>query len=46
LIWAIGQAIPVLSRDTDDFEDLHELIVAAGGHHPGLLLGFFRVQSA
>jgi predicted nuclease of predicted toxin-antitoxin system len=41
LIWAIGQAIPVLSRDTDDFEDLHDLIMAAGDHHHGLLLVYF-----
>jgi hypothetical protein len=41
LIWAIGQAIPVLTRDTKDFRDLHELIVLAGGHHPGLLLVYF-----
>jgi predicted nuclease of predicted toxin-antitoxin system len=38
LIWAIGQSLPVLTRDTDDFEDLHDLIMAAGGHHPGLMI--------
>jgi predicted nuclease of predicted toxin-antitoxin system len=37
LIWAIGQGLPVLTRDSKDFEDLHDLVVAAGGHHPGLL---------
>jgi predicted nuclease of predicted toxin-antitoxin system len=41
LIWAIGQALPVLTRVTKDFRDLHELIVVAGGHHPGLLLVYF-----
>jgi hypothetical protein len=41
LIWAIGQALPVLTRDTHDFRDLHELIRVAGGHHPGLLLVYF-----
>jgi hypothetical protein len=41
LIWAIGHALPVLTRNTDDFEDLHELIMAAGGHHPGLILIYF-----
>jgi predicted nuclease of predicted toxin-antitoxin system len=38
LIWAIAHALPVLTRDIDDFEDLHDLITAAGGHHPGLLV--------
>lgn len=31
LIWAIGQGLPVLTRDADDFQDLHDLIMAAGG---------------
>ena len=38
LIWAIAQALPVLTRDSEDFEDLHDLIMAAGGHHPGMLV--------
>ena len=38
LIWAIAQAVPVLTRDSVDFTDLHDLIMAAGGHHSGLLL--------
>ena len=38
LIWAIAQALPVLTRDSEDFEDLHDLIMAAGGHHPGVLV--------
>jgi predicted nuclease of predicted toxin-antitoxin system len=38
LIWAIGQALPVLTRDSQDFEDLHDLVMAAGGHHPGMLV--------
>jgi predicted nuclease of predicted toxin-antitoxin system len=37
LIWAIGQGLSVLTRDADDFEALHDLIMAAGGHHPGVL---------
>ncbi len=28
-IWAITQALPVLTRDSEDFEDLHDLIMAA-----------------
>jgi predicted nuclease of predicted toxin-antitoxin system len=38
LIWAIAQALPVLTRDSEDFTDLHDLLMAAGGHHPGILL--------
>lgn len=28
----------LFSSNHDDFEDLHELIVVAGGHHPGILV--------
>jgi len=38
LIFAIAQAPPVLTRDSDDFEDLHHLVMAAVGHHPGILI--------
>jgi predicted nuclease of predicted toxin-antitoxin system len=38
LIWAITQALPVLTRDSEDFTDLHDLLMAAGGHHPGILV--------
>jgi predicted nuclease of predicted toxin-antitoxin system len=38
LSWAIVQALPVLTRDSEDFTDLHDLIMAAGGHHPGMLV--------
>jgi len=38
LICAIAQALPVLTQDSEDFEDLHDLIMAAGGHHPGMLV--------
>jgi hypothetical protein len=38
LIWAISQALPVLTRDAEDFTELHDLIMAAGGHHPGILI--------
>jgi predicted nuclease of predicted toxin-antitoxin system len=37
LLWAIAQALPVLTRDSEDFTDLHDPVIAAGGHHPGLL---------
>ena len=32
LTYAIAQALPVLTQDYDDFEDLHDLIIAAAGH--------------
>jgi len=35
LIFAIAQALPVLTRDSEDFVDLHDLVTAAVGHHPG-----------
>lgn len=35
---AIAQALPVLTRDAEDFTDLHDLIMTAGGHHPGVLI--------
>jgi predicted nuclease of predicted toxin-antitoxin system len=38
LIWAINRGLPVLTRDSEDFEALHDLIIAAGGHHPGMLI--------
>jgi hypothetical protein len=38
LIWAIARALPVLTRDSEDLEDLHDLIMAAGGHHPRILV--------
>ncbi|MDR3635893.1 MAG: DUF5615 family PIN-like protein [Isosphaeraceae bacterium] len=38
LMWAIGAGRPVLTRDSDDFIDLHDLVLASGGHHQGLLI--------
>jgi predicted nuclease of predicted toxin-antitoxin system len=37
LTWAVSQDRLVLTQDHDDFTDLHELILACGGHHPGIL---------
>ncbi len=37
LTWAVGQDRLVLTQDHDDFADLHELILACRGHHPGIL---------
>jgi predicted nuclease of predicted toxin-antitoxin system len=36
--FAITQDLPVLTRDSEDFEDLHDLIMTAAGHHPGILI--------
>jgi hypothetical protein len=38
LIFSIAQGFPVLTRDSDDFEDLHDLVIAAAGHHAGILI--------
>ena len=38
LAWAVGQNRPVLTRDHGDFGDLHDLVLACGGHHPGMLV--------
>ena len=38
LAWAVAQDRPVLTRDHEDFADLHDLVVAVGGHHPGILV--------
>lgn len=38
LAWAITQALPVMTRDAEDFTGLHDLIVIAGGHHQGILV--------
>jgi predicted nuclease of predicted toxin-antitoxin system len=38
LIYSIAQALPVLTQDSEDFEDLHDLVVAAAGHHAGILI--------
>jgi hypothetical protein len=38
LVWAVAQGLPVLTRDHEDFADLHDLILAVGGHHPGILV--------
>jgi len=27
-----------LTKDRDDFQDLHQLVLASGGHHPGIIV--------
>jgi predicted nuclease of predicted toxin-antitoxin system len=38
LAWAVAQDRPVLTRDHEDFAGLHDLVLAVGGHHPGILV--------
>ena len=38
LVFSIAESVPVLTRDSDDFEDLHDLVIAAAGHHAGILI--------
>ena len=35
---AIGQGRLVLTRDYEDYADLHDLVIASGGRHPGILI--------
>ena len=35
---AVQQNLVLLTRNHDDFEDLHLLVQATGGKHPGLLI--------
>ena len=35
---AITTGRALLSRNHDDFEELHDLVRAAGGNHPGILI--------
>ncbi len=37
LAWAVAEDRAVLTRDHEDFAALHDLVVAVGGHHPGIL---------
>ena len=38
LIFSIAGHLPVLTQVSDDFEDLHDLIMAASGHHAWILI--------
>ncbi len=38
MAWAVTQGRTVLTRDHEDFADLHDLVMAVGGHHPGILV--------
>src|SRR5207253_2867030 len=45
LEYAIRQTLIVLTRDRDDFEDLHKLVLASGGSHPGILVVRYEKDS-
>jgi hypothetical protein len=38
LAYAVQHQLVLLTRNHDDFEDLHLLVRATGGNHPGLLV--------
>jgi predicted nuclease of predicted toxin-antitoxin system len=38
LAWAVAQDRAVLTRDHEDFAALHDLVMAVGGHHAGILV--------
>lgn len=38
LIYSIVEDLSVLTQDAEDFEDLHDLIMASAGHHAGILI--------
>jgi predicted nuclease of predicted toxin-antitoxin system len=37
LTYSIAHALPVLTQDSEDFEDVHDVVIAAVGHHAGIL---------
>lgn len=41
LTHAIRHGLTLLTGNHKDFEDLHELVLASGGSHPGILLVYF-----
>ena len=42
--YAITHSLPVLTADADDFQGLHDLIMAAAGHHSGILAVRFDIN--
>jgi Domain of unknown function (DUF5615) len=38
---AIEQVLAILPRDAEDFRNLHRIVVAAVGEHPGILVVWF-----
>jgi predicted nuclease of predicted toxin-antitoxin system len=44
--YAIRQGLTVLTSDCDDFRELHQLVLTAGGSHPGILVVRFENNPA
>jgi predicted nuclease of predicted toxin-antitoxin system len=40
-VHAIREELVVVTRDYGDFTDLHDVVIAAGGEHPGIFLSRF-----
>lgn len=40
LAHAVRQSLALVTKDVEDFTDLHHLITACGGSHPGIVLVF------
>jgi len=38
---AIREGLVSLTKDRDDFQELHDLVIASGGRHPGMLIARF-----
>jgi Domain of unknown function (DUF5615) len=38
LLYAVEHSLSLVSRNHDDFKDLHLLVQATTGHHPGILI--------
>ncbi len=38
VLWAVHENRSLLTRDHEDFAALHDLVMAVGGHHPGILV--------
>jgi predicted nuclease of predicted toxin-antitoxin system len=38
LAYAVRDSRVCLTRNYDDYEDLHDLVMAVQGHHPGILV--------
>ncbi len=41
LEFAIRNLLVMLTKDCDDFTELHQLVLTAGGEHPGILLAYY-----
>jgi predicted nuclease of predicted toxin-antitoxin system len=42
LEYAIRNDLTLLTRNYKDFTDLHDLVLASGGEHPGILIVYFE----